>query len=1099
MRAHRLQPHLLVSLVAGLVGHSLLTRLHAEEPSPPATVRFESHIAPLLETRCVKCHGDGKLEAGFNVRRRATMIAGGDSGPAIVIGKPDDSLLVQRIEKGEMPPKDDEPLTDAQKKLVRAWIAAGAPLVAAEEKPLDDQDVPSRLTDEDRRFWSFVPPVRHALPTVRQQDRVRTPIDVWITAAQEAQQLHFNDDAAKSAFLRRVSIDLTGLNPDLDQLDDFLADDRPDGVERLVDRLLASPRYGERWGRHWLDIAGYADSDGYLAADRVRPQAWRYRDYVVQATNEDLPYDQFLREQLAGDELTDWRKADAIPPAIERQLIATGFLRTASDPTYPGYTEPNEIHQVLSDTMQIVGSTFLGLTIQCARCHAHKFDPISQRDYYALQAVFLPALDPARWQPSEVRGISLATDRQVAKITQANQQADQRIAEINKSIAELTARFKQQRIRESLAKITNQIHDPFSAPNLDSEWIVQMAAGSKSWKYSLSGERLHVDAIDGKPGYAMVRLSRPVLLEGDFAATLRFDWTSQEGPADKNVAMQGVILNLRDAAGNLVASCGYIDENNTARGSPISGISTKQDALGPDVVAHHMRLYNQAIPPSERARALDASGKAAVAIRRDANGRITTHYDDGRIREELTHENSTPVTSVEIEFRRFVLVPGATFEGVGVDEFQLTANAGSRPSTEKLQALEAALLKGEKERTDEQKQLVAQLAPSIPATEADLAKAYPEFQQDLAKLKADVAAQAALKRDIPKVRGLIDLDGEFPPGRILRRGDHARPGATVEVSVPEVLGGSATSSLAVVPQGKSSGRRKALADWLAHPDHPLTGRVQMNRLWAKHFGRGLVVTTANFGRSGVKPTHAELLDWLATELPRREWSLKSMHRLLLTSTVYRQSSDLSVEQAQRDPKNQWWSAFQPKRHEGEVVRDNALYVAGKLNLAMGGTPSAVAPQGDGSVLTADDAAGNRRSIYLMVRRSQHLTMLDLFDTPMMEVNCPDRNSSIVPLQALALLHGPVSQQAAVALGERLWQSADNDDGRIELAFRLLLSRSPRERERTLSLEFVNSVVREALGSAEVAANDPKLETARRAAWKELALTLLNSNEFLYVH
>lgn len=848
---------------------------------PRATLRadeavtFETHIAPLLQQRCVRCHGDGKLEAGLDVRRKSTLVAGGDSGPALVAGQPGQSLLWQRIEAGEMPPADAGTLDDGQKRLIRRWIESGAPLAGSTEPPLAVDARPSRLTPTDRQHWSFLPPVHHPLPATAPSPRVRTPVDAWLADRWQSRGLAFNPDAERRELLRRLQFDLCGLPPTWEQWEEFRDDPAPDAYERLVDRLLASPRYGERWGRRWLDIAGYADSDGYLAADRLRPEAWRYRDYVIQAHNSDLPYDEFLQEQLAGDELSDWRRAAELTPLQQRQLVATGFLRTASDPTYPGYTEPNEIHQVLSDTLQIFGSTFLGLTVQCARCHAHKFDPLSQRDYYALQAIFLPALDPARWQPSEVRGIPAGTETEQARVRERLQKADERLAYLKTQLTELTERARRQRI---------------------------------------------------------------------------LDW-------------------------------------------------------------------------------LD---RTAVA-------------------------------------------------------------SGRSPATR--EALLAALLKEASQRTPEQQQLLA-AAGSVPVlTEAELAAGDSDYRDELARLKAAVEAEQAVRRPLVNLRGLCELDGPLPAGRILRRGDHDKPGATVEPGVPEVLVPPGWQ-LPVEPLYKSSGRRLALARWLTTPDHPLTARVAVNRVWSGHFGHPLVRTPANLGRAGTPPTHPELLDWLALELPRRHWSLKSLHRLLVTSTVFRQSAAVSDLQRQQDPANELWSAWTPRRHEGEVVRDSVLAVAERLNLAAGGPPVPVQPQGDGSVLTGNDAASHRRSIYLIVRRSQHLTLLDLFDTPVMEVNCPERTVSTVPLQALALLHGPFLTQNAQALGERLSGAGGTDDERIVAAVRRVLTRDPTDTERQRLGAFLADV-RRALLAVQPPPSDAQRTAAEQAAWTQLALVLLNENAFLY--
>ena len=271
------------------------------------------------------------------------------------------------------------------------------------------------------------------------QNRVRTPIDAFLLAKLEERGLSFNADAHKLTLLRRVCFDLLGLPPTLEQMHEFLADESADAYEQLVDRLLEKPQYGERWGRHWLDVVGYAESDGYLDADRERPEAWRYRDYVIRAFNSDKPYDQFIREQIAGDELADWRRAAELTDDVVERLVATGFLRTASDPTYPGYKEKPEIHKVLADTIQIIGSTFLGVTIQCARCHEHKLEPISQRDYYQLQAVLAGAYDPDRWQASSERSIPWATEAQLAQINAHNKSVTERVAALNAELNRLIA------------------------------------------------------------------------------------------------------------------------------------------------------------------------------------------------------------------------------------------------------------------------------------------------------------------------------------------------------------------------------------------------------------------------------------------------------------------------------------------------------------------------------------------------------------------------------------------------------------------------------------------------------------------------------------
>ncbi len=940
----------------GLIVVALMVVVHftphgvAAEDAPP---KFETDIAPILEARCVKCHGDGKLEAGLDLRRRFLIFKGGDSGAGFVAGKSDESLLIQKIDADEMPPKEEGRLDEKQKTLLKRWVASGAMTVAEKEAPLDEGDQPSRLSDEDRKFWAFQTPQRSQVPTVprpsgsglsgaatkplpdgrdtdsRGTDSLsdcRNPIDAFLLQKLAEKGLSFNSEASKPVLLRRVTFDLLGLPPTVEQLEEFLADESPDAYEKLVDRLLASPKFGERWGRQWLDIAGYADSDGYLAADRLRPEAWRYRDWVVRALNSDLPFDQFVTQQLAGDELTDWRRAEEITPEVAEQLAATGFLRTALDPTYPGYTEPNEIHQVLADTMQIVGTTFLGLTVHCARCHTHKFDPITQRDYYSLQAVFGGALDPARWQPSETRGIPLATEAQETRIAEHNKKADERVAALTASLNELTARFRKKHVGQAA-------------------------------RLSVIGQPVAV----GKEG-------------------------TGEPPALRNELIDKLI---------------------------------------------------------------------------------------------------------------------------------------------------AALLVAADKRNDEQKKLVADFAPDVSLADEELFKHYDEFKEDAAKLKTAIAAEQALKKTITRIRGLTDLDDKPPAGRIMRRGDYNKPGAEVSAGVVEVLA-PAGFQLTSQANYKTSGRRTALAKWLTSPQHPLLARVHVNRIWAAHFGRGLVPTIANFGRSGAKPTHPELLDWLATEfigdasvarfskpgtqqtsdsllsnknVPGLEdratgasaaWSQKRLHRLIVTSAAYRQSADVDPAKSVADPDNVLLSAWLPKRHQGEMVRDSLLSVSARLNPRPFGSPTNVALQGDGSVIDTDDEPGRRRSIYQIVRRSQHLTMLELFDTPLMEINCPERTISTVPLQALAMLHGPAADRAAGGLAERIWSAASTDHEQIRFAFRTLFTREPSAQEIDNVTRTLAELTQEQLTN-KPNATDAEKEAALKAAWRQAALVLLNSNEFVYVH
>jgi hypothetical protein len=842
----------------------------ADDTATPV-LTFEEDVTPILEVRCFGCHGSEVRKAGLDLRRRFSILKGGDSGAAIVPGKPEESLLIEMIVKKEMPPKDEDPLDSRQIELLRRWVAAGAPLKGNDEAPLEAAEADNSVSDKDRQFWAFRPPVRPPVPPVNDVHRVRNPIDAFLLHKLEAQGLSFNPDASRVVLLRRIFFDLTGLAPTFDEIEAFLTDERDDAYERLVDRLLDSPQYAERWGRHWLDVVGYAESDGYLDADRERPEAWRYRDYVIRALHADKPYDQFIREQLAGDEMGDWRASKELSDEIVDRLVATGFLRTASDPTYPGYKEKPEIYKVLADTIQIVGSTFLGVTIQCARCHEHKLEPISQRDYYQLQAVFMAAYDPDRWLASGERAIPLATDAQQSSVNAHNKAVAERVAALQAESSRLLAEHRDKLFQEKLPEVPDAVKEPLKAALLV--------------------------------------------------------------PADK--------------------------------------------------------------------------------------------------------------------------------------------------------------------RNDEQKKLVAGHAGGVAIDDNALFARFADLKKEIEKLNAAITAENALTRLVPQLRGLVDLDDKPADTFVLRRGDFSNRGRRVDAGVPAVLS-AGEFYLQPTPRYKSSGRRLAFAEWLTNPQHPTTARLHVNRLWAWHFGRGIVETLDDFGHTGKLPSHPELLDWLAIEFVTLGYRQKAMHRLMVTSTAYRQASTFDPARAAIDGENLWHWAFRPFRHEGEVLRDAVLAAAGRLSPQMFGPAVPVMRQGDGSVITADDAGGNRRSIYLQVRRSQPVTLMETFDTPKMEINCTRRTEAIVATQALTLLNSPFMESNARALAARIVRATPARNDRITYAWKLLFTREPTETERQALSTFLDSCVAAALGDRLSSAAPAERQASEDAAWPHAALSLFNTNEFLFV-
>jgi hypothetical protein len=745
--------------------------------------------------------------------------------------------------------------------------------------------LPDEVTDVDRQFWAFQPPKRPPVPEVRNAHRDRNPIDAFILSALESKGLTLAPEADKLTLLRRVSFDLIGLPPSPEEIERFVGDQSADAYERLIDRLLASDHYGERWGRHWLDLAGYADSEGILDADYVRTSAWRYRDYVIEAFNKDKPYDRFLKEQLAGDEVVDYWKTyetqKELGADVVEGLIATGYLRCASDTSRPDFVNiknaPGYYYQTLDDTLKIVASSTLGLTLECAKCHSHKYDPIPQTDYYRMQAIFMSAYRPSQWVPQVQRRLLEATQVQEKE---ANAKKEAALGQLRKKADELKLQF----------------------------------------------------------------------------------------------------------AGHLFTG----------------------------------RL-----------------GKLPDAIREDVRLAL----------------NTEPAKRTEVQ--------------------------------------KYLASKFEKE-----------LRPDPKTLDHVLATEFVTYKTRQKEIEDAVKAEQAKGVALPEIRALYDLPGEAKTP-VLRRGDYLKPGPEVQPGVLAALATPRSFAWTSPPkEAKTSGRRLALAEWLTQPEHPLTTRVLVNRLWLHHFGEGIVATPDNFGHTGASPTHPELLDWLATEFVLRGWSIKQMHRLIMTSSTYRQTStpDAASQASARqiDPDNRLLWRQPMRRLEAEVLRDTVLTVAGNLNPTMFGPPVPMTRQPDGEVNTPAGMTGLRRSVYLQVRRSQPLTLLQVFDQPVMETNCTRRGISTVATQALTLLNSSFLIQEAEAFGARVAKEKPEDAASHALL--VAFGRPATDNERARFAAFLQSQASRQLPTLTngKSATAEQQEKARQLALTDLCHMLLTANEFAFV-
>ena len=817
-----------------------------QEPSPEtfpdADVSFfQDDIRPILETHCFKCHGgEGAPKAGLRLTSRAGILRGGDSGPAVSLDAPAESLLLSAVnyEAYEMPPSGKLP--DEQRAALARWVELGLPWTPGDEAEEVYEPVhagPPAVNDETRAHWAFRPVERPEDPLIERDGWAAGPIDAFILARLDAAGLHPAPPADKAALVRRAYYDLTGLPPSPEEVAAFVQDDSAEAWPKLVDRLLDSPHYGEKWARHWLDLVRYAETNSY-ERDGAKPYVWRYRDYVIRSFNEDKPYDRFLIEQLAGDELPD-RSAEA--------LIATGYYRLGiwdDEPSDPEQAHYDDLDDILSTTSQV----FLGLTVGCARCHDHKLDPLPQADYYRMLAFF-----------SGVQRFGV----------------------------------------RSYESVEAQSLRPIGPPGETAARAAEVAA--------------HAGRVDDNRG-------RMEAIE----AVVREDFIPVEREEFVNEGRQLVLLRARVPR-----------------------------LLSEEQFAAYERLFRE--------------------------------------REEL---------------RQF------------------------RP-----RALEQALCVTETGPTPRETFLLIRGNPHSPGD--------------------------AVEPGFPRVLPVIDVPVETAP-----------------------------------PEANSSGRRTALAKWMASPQNPLTTRVLVNRVWQYHFGRGIVRSASNFGLTADAPTHPELLDWLAAEFVSGGWKLKSLHRQIMLSNAYRMSSEANPVALAQDPQNDLLWRFDPRRLTAEEVRDSILAVNGSLNRDALYGPSIFVPI-PAEVLAGQSMPGSgwgestpedrrRRSIYIHVKRSLSPPILTSFDAPETDFSCPVRFATTQPTQALGMLNGSFLHEEAQVFADYLRATADDDPAeQVRLCLR-----------RTLQREATEVEVRRGLDFLAAAQGDHGLTPER--ALKYFCLVALNLNEFVYL-
>lgn len=954
-----------------LVGGFVATATAADEkPVSPEDVKFyETQVKPILDESCLKCHGGEKTKADFKVTSRGALLRGGETGIAVNLDKPEASLLLKMInytdDDHQMPPKQKLPAEKIA--IITDWVKKGLPWTPG---VADEQEVKKPLiNDETRNFWAYKKPVKSDLPKVANAAWVSNPIDAFILADLDKHALKPAPMATPETLIRRAYYDLIGLPPTADEVAAFSAavsnNKDPKAYEQLIDKLLANPHYGEKWGRHWLDVVGYADTNGY-ERDGNKPHAWRYRDYVVKAFNQDKPYDRFVKEQLAGDELAD-KDADSI--------TATGYYRMGvwdDEPADRELAKYDNLDRIVSTTT----GAMMGMAVGCARCHDHKRDPILQDDYYRMVGFFNNIKHMNNGGPDIETKVSSTASEKAAW--------EQRIGDLEKIVATAEKTF------------------------IDKLPAEERQAATSSKGFIKLSFRQYNGRFDKIPEFDKLEVER----KGDIP----------DGLIDPNIAGRN-------------EDYGFVFEG---------------DLEVPNAGNYTFRLDSDdgARLTINGKQVLEMDGVRGLGGYQDAQVKLKT----GKARLRLDYFQAAGGKGLKM-----------VWSGNGIGTVPLV-----RGSDVEAGAAQALATKMDNRGSEI-------LGAATYAT-------YRSSRRELNHLRSNpVGDYTALS---------ITEHGGVGDNWVLARGNPAAKTKKIDPGFPQVLGFPEPT----LPKGPQ-GRRTLLADWIINPENPLTARVMANRLWQHHFGRGIVGTSNDFGKLGEMPTNQPLLDWLAIEFIERKWSIKAMHRLIMTSSTYRMSSKEDPAALAKDAGNLHLWRYNMRRLTAEEIRDSILAVDGSLNLSLGG-PAVFAPMPKAVLATSSkphDAWGKssaddevRRSLYIKVKRSLLHPMLSMHDFADTDQSCPVRFATTVPTQALTMLNSEFINERAAAFANRLQTEEPKSlDKQVTLALRLVMQREPKAVEVKRGTSFINDL----RTSEKVEADE---------ALKLFCLLALNLNEFVYL-
>ncbi|HEX3656819.1 MAG TPA: PSD1 and planctomycete cytochrome C domain-containing protein [Pirellulales bacterium] len=1056
----------------------------AVAPSPHAQQQFERDVRPLLVKHCVACHGPKKSHNGLRVDGRAELLKGGDSGPAVVPGQPEKSLLIEAVEHRsfEMPPAPAEPLKAQEIAALELWIRNGAPWPTEPSAATRDT-----LTDRARKFWGFRPVQNPAPPAVRNPAWSQHPIDRFLAARWEAAKLEPAADADPQTLIRRVSFVLTGLPPTPDEVDAFVRDaaGSPAAAEQaygaLVDRLLASPRFGQHWARHWMDWVRYCESHG-SEGDPPIPFAWRYRDYLIRALNADVPYDQLIREHLAGDLLARPRINAAL--GINESILGTAHLRFVEH-GYQPVDAREDLIKFTDNQIDVATKAFQALTVSCARCHDHKFDAISQRDFYALFPVFVAS------RPAQVQiDLPERLHRHDARLQQIKLELRKVVAESwLASLDDFPARFKQILQPGAVEQAARRLEHPLHA------WTVLKDLSGQ--KFPEAWEKLTAQ-YDGELGRRRVEQEKAVArrIVVDDAELKRWHATGAGAPSQVSPAGEFTVAVAGENVIDAILRRGvYTHRLSSKHGAVVTSppFRIEHDAVsvriqGSGYGTARLIVENYAVPrggiyamtsvpmvPGQQWftwnttfwRGFEARIELATYDDLTISG---AQYRKGAIAPPTDGRSSIGIS--EIWFHNAKVPPAAAIE-TRLAGAWVVHGAGPKSVDElsrHYQELTRTAINAWRQDTlaDEQAELLDALLQVgvLPNTSATLPAA-----------RASWAEYRHLEAEIPVARrapGVIETAGWDEP--LMIRGDYHKPGEIVPRRYLEALGGKSIAEV-------GSGRLK-LAEQIAAGDNPLTSRVAVNRLWNYVFGRGIVATVDNFGELGSKPTHPELLDHLATRFVTDGWSLKKSIRYLAMSRSFRLASTPSAAAKKHDPENIWLTHALVRRLEAEAIRDSLLAVAGRLKTET--------DEGPGYNDNEPPHQQTRRSVFVTIRRTALPALLEVFDAPKPFTTLGARDVTNVPGQALTLLNDRLVLETAKHWARAQMKiAADRPADRIRDMYRQALAREPDAEDLAAAERYVADLA----ATYHVPFKD-SLRTER--VWQDFAHALFNLKEFIYV-